>query len=38
MKTKKNRSGLSPPRKKPKQKPVCLFKFWGIPYKLAKFH
>ena len=25
------------PRKKPKQKPVCLFEFWGRPFKLAKF-
>ena len=26
------------PRKKPKQKSVCLLEFWGRPFKLAKFH
>ena len=30
--------GLSTPGKKPKQKLVCLFEFWGRPFKLAKFH
>ena len=39
VKTKKKRGGgLSSLRKKPKQKPVCLFEFWGKPFKLAKFH
>ena len=39
LKTKKNRgSGLSHPGKKQKQKPLCLFEFWGRPFKLAKFH
>ena len=27
-----------PPEKKSKQKLVCLFEFWGRPFKLAKFH
>ena len=27
-----------PPEKKKKKKPVCLFEFWGRPFKLAKFH
>ena len=27
-----------PLEKKPKQKPLCLFEFWGRPFKLAKFH
>ena len=26
------------PRKTPKQKPLCIFEFWGRPFKLAKFH
>ena len=32
------RGSYLPPEKKPKQKPVCLFEFWGRPSKLAKFH
>ena len=26
------------PLKDPKHKPVCLFQFWGRPFKLAKFY
>ena len=29
--------GLSPPRKKPKKKPVCLFEFWGRPLNWQSF-
>ena len=38
VKIKKNQGGWSiSPRKKAKQKPLCLFEFWGRPFKLAKF-
>ena len=36
-KSRKNQGGWSiSSRKKPKQKPLCLFEFWGRPFKLAK--
>ena len=34
----KSRGWPISPLKEPKHKPVCLFQFWGRPFKVAKFH
>ena len=36
-KPRKTGGGLSPPRKKPKQKPLCIFEFWVDPLNWQSF-